>query len=397
MQATLRDANGNTVSGRTVRWTTSNPAVATIDSVSGLLTGIDRGTVTVTATSEGKSGSASRVIVIKYRSVTAGTMHACDIASGGIAWCWGLNGAEGRLGSDQLGSESMSTTPYRVPGNHRFVQLATFGRHTCGITVEGKAYCWGYNGWGSLGGGANVSQSPTPILVGSMTFRSITTGADHTCAVSTDNVAYCWGNNDWRQLGTGNSTISSTPVAVSGGISFAAITAGVGFTCGIASTSAAAYCWGANGLGQTGDGKPINYGNVFVAAHAARRRRTRVQERVARQSVRVRSDAGRPGVLLGKQQRQTRLRTNERFVGANRRVRRSHVPLHLHGLRSRMRGDHVRRRVLLGRKWQRPARRHSELQHRSVRAGDNLTAAEVAASGIATARAHTPARFPPTA
>ena len=268
MVATLKDANANILTNRVVRWSVSNPAIATIDSVTGILTGIDRGTVTVTATSEGKVGSTSRVIVIKYRSISAGTMHVCDIASGGIAWCWGLNGAEGRIGSDQLGSSSMSAVPVRVPGNQKLAQLATFGRHTCALTTEGKAYCWGYNGWGALGANSSLSQSPTPVAVASnLTFRSISAGSDHACAVTFDNVAYCWGNNDWRQLGTGTAA-QSAPVQVTNAISFATITAGASFTCGVATTGSA-YCWGANSIGQTGDGKTINYGNVFVSAPQA--------------------------------------------------------------------------------------------------------------------------------
>ena len=226
MVATLKDANANILTNRVVRWSVSNPAIATIDSVTGILTGIDRGTVTVTATSEGKVGSTSRVIVIKYRSISAGTMHVCDIASGGIAWCWGLNGAEGRIGSDQLGSSSMSAVPVRVPGNQKLAQLATFGRHTCALTTEGKAYCWGYNGWGALGANSSLSQSPTPVAVATnQTFRSISAGSDHACAITFDNVAYCWGNNDWRQLGTGTSATASSPVPVAGGISFSSISA----------------------------------------------------------------------------------------------------------------------------------------------------------------------------
>ena len=266
LHATTRDAKDSLLTGRVVRWTTSNPAVAIIDSVTGVLTGIDRGTITVTATSEGKLGTQSHVIVIKYRSISAGTMHACDIASGGIVWCWGLNGAEGRIGSDQLSSSSMSSTPVKVPGNLRFAQLATFGRHTCALTADGKAYCWGYNGWGALGANTNVSQSFTPVAVaGNLTFRSITAGSDHACAVTLDNVAYCWGNNDWRQLGTGTSTPASSPVNVTGGVAFASIAAGSGFTCGVAQLNGVAYCWGANSIGQTGDGQKINYGNVFVS------------------------------------------------------------------------------------------------------------------------------------
>lgn len=36
-------------------------------------------------------------------------------------------------------------------------------------------------------------------------------------------------------------------------------------TCGVAAATGAAYCWGANSIGQTGDGQKINYGNVFVS------------------------------------------------------------------------------------------------------------------------------------
>ena len=60
--------------------------------------------------------------------------------------------------------------------------------------------------------------------------------------------------------------MASSPVQIAGGISFASITAGAGFTCGVATLNGVAYCWGANSIGQTGDGKTINYGNVFVSA-----------------------------------------------------------------------------------------------------------------------------------
>jgi alpha-tubulin suppressor-like RCC1 family protein len=263
--AVLRDADGNVLTGREVRWSVSNTAIAVIDQFEGLITGVDRGTVTVTATSEGKTATLSQVVVIKYRSVTAGTMHACDIASGGIVWCWGLNGNEGRIGSDQIGATVMSSVPVRVPGNLRFAQISTYGRHTCGITTEGKAYCWGYNGWGTLGDGSNASLSFTPVAVaGGLKFRAVSAGADHTCGVTTDNRGFCWGNNDARQLGTGT-TFTSVPTLVSPTLAFAKITAGTSFTCGI-ETGGETYCWGANSIGQIGDGGKISYGNVFVSA-----------------------------------------------------------------------------------------------------------------------------------
>jgi uncharacterized protein YjdB len=264
MMVVLRDAAGNVLTGREIQWTVSSAAIATIDA-QGKLTGVDRGTVTVTASSEGKTASVTRVVVIKYRSITAGTMHACDIASGGIVWCWGLNGNEGRIGSSQLGAEVKSAVPVKLPGDLRFSQISTYGRHTCGITAAGKAYCWGYNGWGGLGDGSSAGMSYTPVAVtGGIVFRSLSAGADHSCGVSTDNRAFCWGNNDWRQLGKGT-VYTSTPTLVSETIAFAKITAGTGFTCGI-TTGGDTYCWGANQIGQIGDGGKISYGNVFVAA-----------------------------------------------------------------------------------------------------------------------------------
>jgi uncharacterized protein YjdB len=58
LTATTRDANGNILTGRTVTWTTSNASVATV-SATGLVTGVATGIVTITATSEGKSDTAT--------------------------------------------------------------------------------------------------------------------------------------------------------------------------------------------------------------------------------------------------------------------------------------------------------------------------------------------------
>ena len=58
LSATMKDASNNTLTGRTATWVTSSPAVATV-SASGLVTAVAAGTATITATSEGKSGTAA--------------------------------------------------------------------------------------------------------------------------------------------------------------------------------------------------------------------------------------------------------------------------------------------------------------------------------------------------
>src|SRR5438309_4671796 len=58
LTAAPKDANGNPLSGRTVTWSSSNPSVATVDGT-GLVTSVVAGSATITATSEGQSGTAS--------------------------------------------------------------------------------------------------------------------------------------------------------------------------------------------------------------------------------------------------------------------------------------------------------------------------------------------------
>jgi Regulator of chromosome condensation (RCC1) repeat len=66
---------------------------------------------------------------------------------------------------------------------------------------------------------ANASLSSAARLA----FHQVSVGNLHTCGVTTDNVAYCWGSNGVGQLGIGNHTgpelcggtpCSTRPVAV---------------------------------------------------------------------------------------------------------------------------------------------------------------------------------------
>ena len=64
LSTTLRDQAGNFLSGRPVAWSSSAPAVATVDAVTGLARGVAGGSATITATSEGKSGSTSFTVTV---------------------------------------------------------------------------------------------------------------------------------------------------------------------------------------------------------------------------------------------------------------------------------------------------------------------------------------------
>jgi alpha-tubulin suppressor-like RCC1 family protein len=47
----------------------------------------------------------------------------------------------------------------RVAGGHTFSSVRAFGSHTCGTTMSGEAFCWGYNLDGQLGDGTRMNRS----------------------------------------------------------------------------------------------------------------------------------------------------------------------------------------------------------------------------------------------
>jgi uncharacterized protein YjdB len=59
--AVTRDANNNVLTGRSITWNSNTPSFATV-SASGLATAVTAGTVQITATSEGKTGTASLTV-----------------------------------------------------------------------------------------------------------------------------------------------------------------------------------------------------------------------------------------------------------------------------------------------------------------------------------------------
>ena len=92
---------------------------------------------------------------------------------------------------------------------------------------------------------------PTKV-VGGLSFSSIDVGFNHSCAITAAGVAYCWGGDDLGQLGDGAPAASRTsPSAVAGGHTYSVIRAGSKHTCALETSTGYAYCWGANGFGQS--------------------------------------------------------------------------------------------------------------------------------------------------
>ena len=263
--ATSRDANGANLTGRVVTWSVTDASVVTVSNT-GFATALAPGSVTIVATSEGRTGSASVTVPLVLTSVAVGVFHSCGLTANGFAYCWGFN-QQGQLGDGTRGVDRFR--PVRVAGGLTFKSLTAGFGHTCGVTTGDLAYCWGENLYGQLGSGANnatctphgystpCNTNPVPV-VGGLAFARLDAGGAHTCGILTNGLAYCWGRNNYGQLGDGSLASRSFPAPVFGGFQFSGISAGGAFnggyhTCGIL-TSGQTFCWGNNGSGQLGIG-----------------------------------------------------------------------------------------------------------------------------------------------
>lgn len=214
---------------------------------------------------------------LSFASLTAGTQNTCGLTAAGEAFCWGYSGM-GQLGiGTDVGPDvcqinevqaPCSTGPRAVAGGLRFDALDGRGDTVCGLTPDGRAYCWGRNNTGQLGtgsatgpescrGGGGTACSTRPVAAaGDLRFKTIATplvrrvsihlpppaGA---CGIAADGSTYCWGFVG-RDFGP-------QPVRLAGDHRFAQLSLGGDFGCGV-TAEGEARCWGGNENGQLGRG-----------------------------------------------------------------------------------------------------------------------------------------------
>lgn len=139
LTATPRDANNNPLSGRAITWTTSNGAVATVNT-SGLVSGVAAGSATITATSEGKSGtSAITVAVVPVASVTVSPASASVLAGQTVQLLATPKDASGNPLSGRAMSWSSSNTSVATVSTNGLVTGVTAGSVTITATSEGQS------------------------------------------------------------------------------------------------------------------------------------------------------------------------------------------------------------------------------------------------------------------
>lgn len=188
-----------------------------------------------------------------WASVVAGGHHTCGVRVDGEVRCWGMN-VFGEIGAPPESDLQWAV----VEGIRRPRSLGLGFLHSCGVDGSGRVLCWGAN----AGGFHNYGSDRTTTAVVATPFddrqadaTAIAAGEQHACVILSDRTVECWGMNSWGQLGDGRSqgTPQNVRTSVTGVAEVVQIGVGFGHTCALDEVGGVS-CWGANGLGELGDG-----------------------------------------------------------------------------------------------------------------------------------------------
>jgi alpha-tubulin suppressor-like RCC1 family protein len=270
-RVSAKNASGTWPSSSTVQSTPQTLAITNLSSTNGLFLG--GGSMTIGATGLGDTQ--------KFTEISpAGDGHTCGLAIDGNAYCWGRSNS-GQLGDGQAVGSSIPVLVSKGdrPTGVTFTKVNAGRYHTCGIGSNGQGYCWGYNASGQVGNGStNPAYAPALVSQGARpsggTFTDISAGGYYSCGVGNNGQAYCWGANGNYQLGTGNTTGSSTPVLVIQGARPSNVTY-TSVDTGHQHTCGLGsdgngYCWGEGAHGRLGNGGTTSTGSPVLVSKGAR-------------------------------------------------------------------------------------------------------------------------------
>jgi alpha-tubulin suppressor-like RCC1 family protein len=187
-------------------------------------------------------------------AVALGGTHGCLIRTDGNVLCWGRN-SHGQLGPGV--AHDQVAGPTLVAGFPAVTAIALGARHSCAISVEGEAYCWGDDGEGQTGDPSLAPHAdPRRVMSAGGALSEIAQlalGGDHTCALISGQSVWCWGSNGAGQLGLGASAVarSAEPQQV-GTLTGTVRRVAAGGRSSCALVDASLYCWGSNVCGQLG-------------------------------------------------------------------------------------------------------------------------------------------------
>lgn len=186
----------------------------------------------------------------RFAKLSSGQWFRCGITMDQDTYCWGFDDG------DELGDgvrEFINPVPTPVVGGEGLTGISSGFDHTCGLrSADGGVMCWGDNGAGQLNDDTRVNRDSAVLSGLNMpTLVSIEAGGDQSCGLTPEGRVYCWGDvmaRSGRVLHPRDG-----PELIAGLPPMKSVTLGEWFACGV-SQDGWVYCWGNNAAGQLGRG-----------------------------------------------------------------------------------------------------------------------------------------------
>jgi uncharacterized protein YjdB len=216
--ATARDAAGNVLTGRTVTWSSSNVAVARV-SAAGIVTGINTGSATITATSEGKSGTATVTVTPATVASVTVSVAASTLAVGATTQATATpKDASGNTLTGRTIAWTTSDASIATVSSTGIVTATGVGSASITATIEGKSGTRAITVTPVSVASVTVSLAASSIVSGATTQATATT-TDATGAVLTGRTI------TWSTSNAAVATVSATGLVTGVAVGSATITA----------------------------------------------------------------------------------------------------------------------------------------------------------------------------
>lgn len=203
---------------------------------------------------------------VTFTQVSAGYDRALALSADGAVYGWGS-----RFVGD--GTTKRRPTPTRVhtPVGVKFTAVSAGHDVLTALASNGDVYAWGSNLYGAIGIDKKSTRNYlSPMKVkrpAGVKFTAISAGADHVLALASNGTVYAWGANGVGQLGDGSTKLRRAPVKVKLPAKAVRIsTTGYATSYAIAEDGTA-YAWGANFEAELANRQQDDIWATTLAAH----------------------------------------------------------------------------------------------------------------------------------